>query len=91
MKGKVVVALELPALDPQQQFRSFKITPRSQNAHAYVNAGFRFKVSKTFEILEQPSIVIGGINGKLVSFAYYTYRIIFSFLLVCVSVGVLQD
>ena len=30
MKGKVLVSLELPALDPLDRFRSFKVTPRSQ-------------------------------------------------------------
>ena len=30
MKGKVLVSLELPALAVLDQFRSFKITPRSQ-------------------------------------------------------------
>ena len=30
MRGKVLVALELPGLDKMDRFRSFKITPRSQ-------------------------------------------------------------
>ena len=30
MKGKVLVSLELPALDTLDRFRSFKVTPRSQ-------------------------------------------------------------
>nr|KAG5714257.1 hypothetical protein BaRGS_018474 [Batillaria attramentaria] len=66
MKGKVLTALELPALDTLDHFRSYKIAPRSQNAHAYINAGFRFKVGgdKGKKILGQPSIVIGGINEK---------------------------
>ncbi|KAL8561663.1 hypothetical protein ACOMHN_001395 [Nucella lapillus] len=64
MKGKVLVAVELPALDPQDHFKSFKITPRSQNAHAYVNAAFRFKMFENSQILGHPSIVIGGINEK---------------------------
>ncbi|KAK7506537.1 hypothetical protein BaRGS_00002012, partial [Batillaria attramentaria] len=65
MKGKVLAALEVPALDALDHFRSYKITPRSQNAHAYVNAAFRFKVSGQQQILGKPSIVIGGIDEKL--------------------------
>lgn len=30
MKGKVLTALEIPAFEPLDHFRSFKITPRSQ-------------------------------------------------------------
>ena len=37
---------------------------RSQNAHAYVNAGFLMKVNKAdgFRVMEKPSIVFGNIN-----------------------------
>lgn len=43
--------------------------PRAQNAHAYVNAGFLFKVDKKnkFKVLEKPNIVFGGINSTFVS------------------------
>ncbi|KAK7112653.1 uncharacterized protein [Littorina saxatilis] len=62
MKGKVLVSLELPALDTLDTFRSYKVTPRSQNAHAYVNAAFKLKISSGRQILGKPSIVIGGIS-----------------------------
>jgi len=41
------------------------IVNRSQNAHAYVNAGFLMKVNREdgFRILEKPSIVYGNISG----------------------------
>lgn len=43
--------------------------PRAQNAHAYVNAGFLFKVDKqnSYTVLEKPTILFGGINPKFVS------------------------
>lgn len=46
-----------------------QITPRTQNALAYVNAGFRFRVDKKdkFKILEHPTIVFGRINPAFVS------------------------
>ncbi|KAH9519698.1 hypothetical protein Btru_070662 [Bulinus truncatus] len=61
MEGKVVHFIEIPKLEPTDFYRSFKITPRWQNAHAYVNAAFKFGVDgKT--IKGSPSIVFGGIS-----------------------------
>jgi len=50
------------------KFRSFKIMPRSTNAHAYVNAGFMALVdtSDNFKIIEKPRIVFGGIAPNFV-------------------------
>ena len=46
-----------------------QIMPRAQNAHAYVNAGFLFRlnVKNGGKVLEKPSIVYGGINPQFVS------------------------
>jgi xanthine dehydrogenase/oxidase len=43
--------------------------PRAQNAHAYVNAGFLFKLNKPSKgkVLKKPTIVYGGINPYFVS------------------------
>lgn len=43
--------------------------PRAQNAHAYVNAGFLFKLNKTAKgkVMKKPTIVYGGINPYFVS------------------------
>ena len=47
--------------------RSYKITPRSQNAHAYVNAACLVKLDPTsFTVLEKPSLVFGGISASFV-------------------------
>ena len=43
--------------------KTFKIMPRSSNAHAYVNAGFLFDVDSSLKIISKPSIVYGGINS----------------------------
>nr|KAI8764756.1 xanthine dehydrogenase-like [Biomphalaria glabrata] len=62
MTGKVIVAVQLPKLAENEVFRSFKITPRWQNAHAYVNAAFRLPAVGR-DIKGRPSLVYGGINA----------------------------
>jgi hypothetical protein len=51
------------------QFSVLQIMPRAQNAHAYVNAGFLFKMSMNDngKVLAKPTIVYGGINPEFVS------------------------
>ena len=46
--------------------RTFKVMPRSSNAHAYVNAGFKAEVDvdSNFKIVGKPTIVFGGINPQ---------------------------
>ncbi|CAL1529227.1 unnamed protein product [Lymnaea stagnalis] len=65
MNGKVIVSLVIPKLDKNTIFKSYSVTPRWQNAHAYVNAAFKFTV-ETKTIKSLPSIVYGGINDKLI-------------------------
>ncbi|XP_063615205.1 uncharacterized protein LOC134788260 [Penaeus indicus] len=68
MKKKVVVAVKLPSLAADVQIRSFKITPRAVNAHAYVNAAFRFQVDENdgFLVKSKPSVLYGGINPTFI-------------------------
>lgn len=40
--------------------------PRSQNAHAVVNAGFLFKFKTNSKLLEEATIVYGSISPKFV-------------------------
>ncbi|KAK7111653.1 xanthine dehydrogenase-like [Littorina saxatilis] len=67
MHGKVIKSVFLPALDRLDHYRSFKVTPRSQNAHAYVNAAVKIKVTEDHkQILGRPALVFGGIDDKLI-------------------------
>lgn len=52
--------------------------PRAQNAHAYVNAGFLFKLNKTAKgkVLKKPIIVYGGINPYFVSILNLLHRLV---------------
>ncbi|XP_059139141.1 uncharacterized protein LOC131927489 [Physella acuta] len=65
MSGQVLLAVELPQLPESNVFKSFKITPRWQNAHAYVNAAFRIPAEGR-DIKGRPSLVFGGINAQTV-------------------------
>uniref|UniRef100_A0A0K8S633 Xanthine dehydrogenase n=2 Tax=Lygus hesperus TaxID=30085 RepID=A0A0K8S633_LYGHE len=68
MQKKLIVNVMMKPLDNSYILKTFKIMPRAQNAHAHVNAGFLFKVDRGngFQILEQPTIVFGGINPSFV-------------------------
>lgn len=68
MQKKVVTAVKLPSLAADIQIRSFKITPRAVNAHAYVNAAFRFQVDENdgFLVKSKPFLLYGGINPNFI-------------------------
>lgn len=65
MTNKVITAVLMPSLADNAVYRSFKITPRWQNAHAYINAAFKIPFAAQ-TIQGRPSIVIGGINSKTI-------------------------
>ncbi|XP_067671007.1 uncharacterized protein [Haliotis asinina] len=67
MKNKLIVSLELFKQDEKYKLISYKVMPRSQNAHAYVNAGFQIQIDAwKFKVLKKPSLVFGGINRNLI-------------------------
>ncbi|XP_067656034.1 uncharacterized protein [Haliotis asinina] len=69
MKGKVILSVTLPTFPSGDVFvKTYKVTPRHQNAHAYVTAGFRMQLdrSNNFTVKTKPSVVYGGINKTLV-------------------------
>ncbi|XP_011261213.1 xanthine dehydrogenase/oxidase [Camponotus floridanus] len=62
MRHKIIYSVVLPSLSDEYEYRSYKIMPRAQNAHAHVNAGFLFKLDRGGKVLEKPNIIFGGIN-----------------------------
>ncbi|XP_020286836.1 xanthine dehydrogenase/oxidase-like isoform X2 [Pseudomyrmex gracilis] len=62
MRHKIIYSVVLPALSAEYEYRSYKIMPRAQNAHAHVNAGFLFKLDGGGKVLEKPNIIFGAIN-----------------------------
>lgn len=68
MRGKLVLNITFPPLSEDYVVRTFKIMPRSCNAHAYINAGFCAKIKRTdtVEIVGKPTIIYGGVRPSLV-------------------------
>lgn len=62
MKHKIIYSVVLPKRSNDYEYRSYKIMPRAQNAHAHVNAGFLLKLDGGGKVLEKPNIIYGGIN-----------------------------
>lgn len=63
MNKKVLTKITLPAYNPSKFFfRSFKIMPRAQNAHAFVNAAFLLEVNDQKNAIVSSKICFGGIE-----------------------------
>ncbi|XP_034488430.1 indole-3-acetaldehyde oxidase [Drosophila innubila] len=66
MQGKIIRGFVLPALSKQQVlFDSYKIMPRAQNAHAYVNAAFLLELDAGSKV-KTARICFGGIRPDFV-------------------------
>jgi len=68
MRGKLILSLSLPALSSDYIVKTYKIMPRSANAHAYINAGFcaRVRPDEPGRICGKPTVVFGGIRPSLI-------------------------
>ncbi|XP_060646392.1 LOW QUALITY PROTEIN: uncharacterized protein LOC132784651 [Drosophila nasuta] len=66
MQGKIIRGFVLPALSKDKVlFDSYKIMPRAQNAHAYVNAAFLLELDATSKV-KNARICFGGIRPDFV-------------------------
>ncbi|XP_050344175.1 uncharacterized protein LOC126769431 [Nymphalis io] len=61
MTGKIILNILLPPLNAAHKITTFKIMPRSQNAHAIVNAGFNYKLNEAGVVVDS-RIVYGGLS-----------------------------
>ena len=67
LNGKIIYSLNLKPLSESTIVKTYKIMPRSQNAHAYINAGFRFDIDgQTLIIKSRPTIVFGGLSATFI-------------------------
>ncbi|XP_062514370.1 uncharacterized protein LOC134189984 isoform X2 [Corticium candelabrum] len=64
MKGKLITYLSIPIEDPTEWFVTFKVMPRHQNAHAYVNAGFNVKFTEKGKTVVLSAVLAFGGIGK---------------------------
>ena len=66
--------------------------PRAQNAHAYVNAGFLFKMNgdNGGKVLAKPTIVYGGINPQFVSIRVIVIIVIIIIIIITTDRNVVQ-
>ncbi|XP_026741864.1 xanthine dehydrogenase-like [Trichoplusia ni] len=65
MKKKLIKNVMLPPLNKTYRLTTFKVMPRSQNAHAIVNSGFLYKLTPE-NIAVQARIVFGGLSPSFV-------------------------
>ncbi|XP_028176684.1 xanthine dehydrogenase 1-like [Ostrinia furnacalis] len=66
MKGKIILSISLPPLSQYCAVKTFKIMPRSQNAHAVVNAGFLFQCEPNSSKVKRARIVYGNISKTFI-------------------------
>nr|QPF77598.1 aldehyde oxidase 1 [Galleria mellonella] len=66
MNKHIIINILLPPLSLCCTVKTYKIMPRSQNAHAVVNAGFLFQFKKNTYTLEKATIVYGSISPKFI-------------------------
>lgn len=68
MQGRILYSVSFLPYDPQRTvIKTYKTSLRSQNSHAYVNAGFKFDVDPSSLIVQSiPTIVFGGINDQFI-------------------------
>lgn len=76
MSKSVITLITLPALPPSKYtLKTYKIMPRAQNAHAYVNAGFLFEFAADKNKIVSARICYGGINPNFIH-AFETERML---------------
>uniref|UniRef100_A0A1Q3FR94 Putative xanthine dehydrogenase n=1 Tax=Culex tarsalis TaxID=7177 RepID=A0A1Q3FR94_CULTA len=67
LSKKIILNVVLPPLNANTfEFRSFKVMPRAQSVHAYVNAAFLIEFNTDRSSVASASLCFGGINSTFV-------------------------
>ncbi|KAL9699930.1 hypothetical protein quinque_003371 [Culex quinquefasciatus] len=67
LNKKVILNVVFPPLNANEfEFRSFKVMPRAQSVHAYVNAAFLFEFNADKSLVTSASLCFGGINSTFI-------------------------
>lgn len=75
MRHKIIYSVVLPTLSDDYEYRSYKIMPRAQNAHAHINAGFLFKLDGSGKVTESFRIIhVTYYYQSLVQYSRYFTR-----------------
>ncbi|XP_058124743.1 uncharacterized protein LOC131289060 [Anopheles ziemanni] len=65
MTKKLLKGISLPLIPANRSvFRSYKVTPRAQNSHAYVNAAFLLNFNSDKNTVNSATLCFGGIHPK---------------------------
>lgn len=64
MRNHIIQNIVLPSCTNTVKFQTYKIMPRAQNVHAYVNAGFWYNLNG--QLITSATVVFGNINPKFV-------------------------
>lgn len=65
-RRKVIGKIVFPAFKRPTVFRTYKIMPRAQNSHSYVNAAFLLQFNESKSEIEAAKICFGGISEYFV-------------------------
>ncbi|CAK1542967.1 unnamed protein product [Leptosia nina] len=66
MNKKLIFNVLLPPLSNCCSVKTYKIMPRSQNSHAFVNAGILLQFHWNSQVLEKANIIYGGISPSFI-------------------------
>ncbi|XP_045499718.1 xanthine dehydrogenase 1-like [Colias croceus] len=66
MHGKVILNVLLPPLNDEYKIVTYKIMPRSQNAHAIVHSGFVYKIDPYDKKVLDCRVVYGGLSPAFI-------------------------
>ncbi|KAG6552063.1 hypothetical protein Mapa_006369 [Marchantia paleacea] len=60
LQGVVIIEIHLPYGTSQTQYKSYKVALRKANAHALLNAAFKFDMEKSTGVCTRPPVIVYG-------------------------------
>ncbi|XP_071749529.1 uncharacterized protein [Lepeophtheirus salmonis] len=67
MHKRVIIQIIIGNLESNELFYSYRVANRFANAHAYINAAFRIKLSNEKRIQDVPKLIYGGVSKSFFS------------------------
>ena len=66
MENKVLISIEIPFAQQNEYMKTYKVSERHENSHAFVNASLRMCVNSSSQVTQQPTLAFGGIQNHVV-------------------------